>query len=176
MLFRRPSQSEELCEHWLAKGILQTKPHTIQKHGRSLLCAQQRAKKTADTHERNDQRLDSGGVIIEEPIAKVSKEQDAGDLPNIVAEEETSHRRDDNEEQGIVAAVSAFDGNGSGTIIHGQHEKERKRVKMDASTKDLKSLGATRRWPNIMSNAQQPREKIREKNAMKERLDFVQNS
>lgn len=42
-------------------------------------------------------------------ISEIVKDQDAGDLPDIVAEEEAGNRRYDNKEQGIEAAGSAFD-------------------------------------------------------------------
>lgn len=47
-------------------------------------------------------------------IPEVVKEQDARDLPDIVAEEEAGNRRYDNKEQGIEAAGSAFDVDGPG--------------------------------------------------------------
>lgn len=47
-------------------------------------------------------------------IPEVVKEQDARDLPDIIAEEEAGNGRYDNKEQGIEAAGSAFDVDGPG--------------------------------------------------------------
>lgn len=65
---------------------------------------------------------------MKEPILEVAKEQDARDLPDIVAKEESGNRRDDNEEQGIEPAVSAFYGNapGSNSIPALEREKTSK--------------------------------------------------
>lgn len=89
---------------------------------------------------------------MKEPIIEVSEEQDARDLPDIVAKEETGNGCYDDEEQGIEAAVDAFDVDGPGAEMHYQHGKERKQTDMDASTKDPSSPGAAHLWPNIASN------------------------
>lgn len=75
-------------------------------------------------------------------------------MPDIVAKEEAADRRDDNKEQGIEAAGSAFNVDGpnekkKNLISRGRTER---RVKTDASEKDPRSSGAAHLWPNMAPN------------------------
>lgn len=86
------------------------------KEGLSVQRSSERTKESTDTHERDDQRLDSRverigaiGLKRTETVLEVMEQQHARDLTGIIAEQETAERGDDAHHDGLQTAVRAID-------------------------------------------------------------------